>query len=88
MTKNPTSFKSSNGSAIDLILTNNSYLYQKGQPFERVISGHEHLICTMLKCKYERMPLKPSLIDLIKSLRKNIVEKLSNQIVLTLRMST
>ena len=34
MIKNPMSFKSSNGSAIDLILTNSNYLYQKSQSFK------------------------------------------------------
>ena len=51
-------FKSSNGSAIDLILTNNNHLYQKSQSFETGISDHHHLIYTMLKSKYERMPPK------------------------------
>ena len=58
MIKNPTCFKSSNGSAIDLILTNNSYLYQKSQSFETGISYHHHLIFTMLKSKYEQKPPK------------------------------
>ena len=56
MIKNPTCFKTSNGSATDLILTNNSYLYQKSQSFETGISDHHHLICTMLKSKYEMQP--------------------------------
>ena len=55
MIKNPTCFKSSIGSSIDLILTNNSYLYQKSQSF---FSDHHHLIYTMLKSNYERMPPK------------------------------
>ena len=84
MFKNPTCFKSSNGSAVDLILTNNSYLYQKSQSFETGISDHHHLICTMLKIKYEQMPPKPSLIDLTKFLRKNSLKKLSDQIVLNI----
>ena len=49
MIKNPTCSKSSNGSAIDSILTNYSYLFQKSQSFETGISDHHHLICTMLK---------------------------------------
>ena len=56
MIKNSTCFKSSNGSAADLILTNNSYLYQKSQSFETGISDHNHLICTMLKSEYEMQP--------------------------------
>ena len=58
MIKNPTCFKSSNNSFIDLILTNNSYLYRKSQYFETGFSDHHYLICTMLKSKYERMPPK------------------------------
>ena len=34
MIKNPMYFKSSNGSAINLILTNSNYLYQKSQSFK------------------------------------------------------
>ena len=67
--KNPICFKSSNGSAIDCILTNNSYFYQKCKSFETGISDHHHLICSMLKRKYEQCQLKPSLIDLLKTLR-------------------
>ena len=52
MIENPACFKSSISSAIDLILTNNSYLYQKIQSFQTGISDHHHLICTMLKSKY------------------------------------
>ena len=58
MIKNPTCFKSSNGSAVNLILTNNSYLYAKNQSFEKGISDHHHLICTMSTINYERMPPK------------------------------
>ena len=53
-----TCFKSSIGLAIDLILTNNSYLYKKSQSFETGISNHHYLIFTMVKSKYERMPPK------------------------------
>ena len=52
MTKNPTCFKSSNGSAIDLIPTENR------QSFETGISYHHYLICTGLKSKYERISSK------------------------------
>ena len=58
LVKNPTCFKSFQGSTIDLILTNNIYLFQKTQSFETGISDHHHLICTMLKTKYQRMPPK------------------------------
>ena len=56
--KNPTCFKSLQGSTIDLILTNNIYLFQKTQSFETGVSDHHHLICTMLKTKYQRIPPK------------------------------
>ena len=44
LVKNPTCFKSLQGSTIDLILTNNIYLFQKTQSFETRISDHHHLI--------------------------------------------
>ena len=44
MIKNTTCFKSLNGSAIDLILTNYNYLYQKSKFFETGTSDHHHLI--------------------------------------------
>ena len=75
--KNPTCFKSSNGSAIDLILTNNSYLSQKSQSFETGISDHHHLICTMLKSKYERMPLKA----IYYQSHKNFTEKQFKEVI-------
>ena len=43
---------------LDLVLTNNSYLYQKSQSFETGISDLHHLICSMLKSKYEQTPPK------------------------------
>ena len=52
--KNLTWFKSWSGSTIDLILTNNSYLYQKSQFFETGFSDHP-LICAMFKRKFERI---------------------------------
>ena len=56
--KNPTCVKYSNLSAIDLILTDNSYLDQLGQSFETEVSDHHNLICIILKSKYDRMPPK------------------------------
>ena len=40
LSKNTTYFKSLNGATIDVILTDNSYLYQKSQSFEAGISDH------------------------------------------------
>ena len=56
--KNPTCFKSTVGSTIDLILTTNRHLFQKTHSFETGVSDHHHLICTMLKTTYECFPPK------------------------------
>ena len=58
MIKNLTCFKSSNGSAIDLILAKNSYLYQNSESFETGIIDHRHLICKMFQGRYEGMSPK------------------------------
>ena len=47
--RGPTCFKSANGSAIDLFLTTNKYLFQKTNSFETGISDHHHLIATVIK---------------------------------------
>ena len=56
--KDPTCFKSANGSTIDLFLTTYKYLFQKTNSFETGIGDHHHLIATMLKTTYERFPPK------------------------------
>ena len=53
MNKDPTCFKSANGSMIDLFLTTNKYLFQKTISFD-----HHHLIATVLKITYKRFPPK------------------------------
>ena len=74
MIKNPTCFKSSNGPVIDFILTNNSYLYQKkSQSFETGISDCHHLICTMLKSKYECMPPYNHYLSILQKLYERAV---------------
>ena len=55
--KGPT-FKSVNGSTIDLFLRTNTYQFQKANSFETGISDHHHLIATVLKITYERFPPK------------------------------
>ena len=47
------------------------------------ISDYHHLICMMLKSKYERMTPK-LVIDLINTLRKNSLKKLLDLILLIL----
>ena len=56
--KGPTCFKSVNGSTIDLFLTTNKYLFKKKSSFETGISDDHHLIATVLKTTYERLPPK------------------------------
>ena len=56
--KGPTCFKSANGSAIDIFLTTNKYLFQKTNSLETGISDHYHLIATVLKTTYEEFPPK------------------------------
>ena len=53
-----TCFKSENGSCIDLILSNHPFSHQQNKTFETGFSDHHHLIYTMLKSKYERLPPK------------------------------
>ena len=53
-----TGFKPSNGSAFYLILTNNSYLYEKSKSFKTGMGDHNHITGTMSKSEFERMSSK------------------------------
>ena len=72
-------FKSSNGSTIDVTLTNNSHFLPKSQSFETRISDHYHLICVMLKLNMNQCHLKSSLIGHSKTFFKNSLKKLSRK---------
>ena len=54
----PTCFKSYEGSCIDLILTNKKHSFQKSQSFETGISEYHHMIYTMLKQSFVKLPPK------------------------------
>ena len=56
--KGPICFMSAKGSKIDFFLTTNKYPFQKANSFETGISGHHHMIATVLKTTYERFPPK------------------------------
>ena len=56
--KGPTCFKSSKGRCIDLILTNKRHSLMKTQSFETGFSDHHHLIYTILKTTYSKVPPK------------------------------
>ena len=56
--KAKTCFKSSNGSCIDLILSNQKYGLQKTGTLDTGLSDFHHLIYTQLKSKYSRLPPK------------------------------
>ena len=56
--KNKTCFKSEKGSCIDLILSNKKHSLQHTGTVDTGISDHHHLIYTMLKTTYTKLPPK------------------------------
>ena len=54
----PTCFKSSSPRCIDLMLTNRKYSFQKSQSFETGESDHHHMIYTMTKTTFTKLPPK------------------------------
>ena len=56
--KGPTCFKTAKGRSIDLMLTNRKQLFIKSQSFETGFSNHHHLIYTMLKSNFVKLPPK------------------------------
>ena len=58
MIKTPTCFKSVKGRCIDLMLTNNKYSFFGSQTFEIGFSDFHHLIYTILKTTYVKLPPK------------------------------
>ena len=56
--KDPTCFKSIQGSMIDLILTNRKFSFKYTQTFETGISDHHMMIYTMLKTTFQKLPPK------------------------------
>ena len=58
MIRTPTCFKSSQGRCIDLMLTNKKYSFKDTQTFETGFSDFHHLIYTILKSRFTKLPPK------------------------------
>ena len=56
--KGATCFKTTKGRPIDLMLTNKKHSFMKNQSFEAGFSDHHHLIYTILKSTYVKLPPK------------------------------
>ena len=56
--KDKTCFKSDKGTCIDLILSNKKYSLQHTGTVDTGISDHHHLVYTMLKTTYAKLPPK------------------------------
>ena len=56
--KSPTCFKSMEGRCIDLMLTNRKHSFLKSQSFETGFSDFHHMIYTVLKTTYTKIPPK------------------------------
>ena len=54
----PTCFKSKQGRCIDLMLTNEKYSFKDTQTFETSFSDFHHLIYTIFKSKFTKLPPK------------------------------
>ena len=58
MIKHPTCFKSSRGRCIDLIFTNRKHSFMQSKSFETGFSDHHHMIYTILKTTFIKLPPK------------------------------
>ena len=58
MIKHPTCFKSSRGRCIDLIFTNRKHSFMQSKSFETGFSDHHHMIYTILKTTFIKIPPK------------------------------
>ena len=56
--KGETCFKTSRGRSIDLMLANRKHFLMKSQSFETEFSDHHHMIYTILKSTYVKLPPK------------------------------
>ena len=56
LVKGPTCFKSKRGRCIDLMLTNRKHSFMGNQSFETGFSDHHHLIYTVLKSTFVKLP--------------------------------
>ena len=69
--RKPTCYKTKNGRCIDLILTNKEHSFLMDRSFETGFSDHYHLIYTILKSTYTKVPQKKSDFENIRSSLKN-----------------
>ena len=58
MIKHPTCFKSSKGRCIDLIFTNRKHSFMHSKSIETGFSDHHHMIYTILKTTFIKLPPK------------------------------
>ena len=58
MIKHPTCFKSSKGPCINVILTNRKHSFMHSKSFETGFSDHHHMIYTILKTQFIKLPPK------------------------------
>ena len=56
--KEPTCFKSQNGTLLDLILTNRPGRFIKSQAFELGLSDCHKLVCSILRASFKNLPPK------------------------------
>ena len=56
--KEPTCFKSQNGTLLDLILTNRPRSFMKSQSFETGLSDCHKLVCSILRASFKKLPPK------------------------------
>ena len=56
--KEPTFFKSQNGTLLDLILTNRPRSFMKSQAFELGLSDCHKLVCSILRASFKKLPPK------------------------------
>ena len=80
--KNPTCFKSKRGRCIDLMLTNRKHSFMKSQSFETGFSDHHHLIYTILKTTFVKLPPK---IVTYRDYKKFCAEEFVNDLEIGLR---
>ena len=78
-----TCFKSETGSCIDLILSNQKYSLQNTGSFDCGLSDYHHLVYTMLKSTYVKLPPKTILYRCFKNFSEiNFVNDLYNELSL------
>ena len=64
--ESPTCFKSSKGRCIDLVLTNRKHSFMHSKSFETGFSDHHHMIFTILKSTFDKVPPKKLHTDITK----------------------